>query len=60
MGFTLSRAAHSPDNSFMGFVIYSNLKNDEEAPAKRNQSLVYGKEVYMWKVGETEGAFVLE
>ena len=46
--------AHSPDNSFMGFVVdnhinKSNAMYDTEVPRK-NQALVYGKAEYMWDV----------
>ena len=41
---------HSPDNSFMGFVVEqhlndTNVKNIE----RKNQALVYGKNEYMWE-----------
>ena len=43
--------AHSPDNSFMGFVVEqhlndTNVKNIE----RKNEALVYGKNEYMWEV----------
>jgi hypothetical protein len=41
-------AAHTPDNSFLGFVVGSQQLNFS-AIVKRNISLVYGKELYMWK-----------
>ncbi|KAK3760854.1 hypothetical protein RRG08_034695 [Elysia crispata] len=41
---------HSPDNSFMGFVV-DRILNDTERSAepKRNIALVYGKNDYMWQ-----------
>ena len=41
--------AHSPDNSFMGFVI-PNRFNSSEHTERKNQAVVYGKNDYMWKV----------
>lgn len=41
-------AAHTPDNSFLGFVVSSQQLN-HSAIVKKNISLVYGKELYMWK-----------
>lgn len=41
--------AHTPDNSFLGFVVE---KHNTTSPAPLhyvNKSLVYGKELYMWK-----------
>lgn len=49
LSFSLSRVAHTPDNSFLGFVVGSNLS--EAMPyTKKNIGLVYGKELYMWQV----------
>lgn len=45
----LSLLAHTPDNSFLGFVVGSN-RNMTTPPAKKNIGLVYGKELYMWQV----------
>jgi alpha-1,3(6)-mannosylglycoprotein beta-1,6-N-acetyl-glucosaminyltransferase len=39
---------HSPDNSFLGFVVDHEV-NIENMAQKKNQSLVYGKELDMWK-----------
>lgn len=47
---TLSYVAHTPDNSFLGFVVGSDQMSEGKV-VKKNQSLVYGKELYMWKVG---------
>lgn len=48
----LSLAAHTPDNSFMGFV--AEELNETERPNvqrnKVNMAVVYGKEASMWKV----------
>ena len=43
------RAAHSPDNSFLGFVV-EHKSIDVEKMTKKPQMLVYGKELDMWKV----------
>ena len=44
-------AAHSPDNSFMGFVVEHHLTHLDLADAPRkNIALVYGKNEYMWDV----------
>lgn len=49
----LSLAAHTPDNSFMGFVA-EELNETERLNIQRskvnNMALVYGKEASMWKV----------
>lgn len=41
---------HSPDNSFMGFVVEQHL-NDSNVKniARKDQALVYGKNEYMWE-----------
>ncbi|XP_041374585.1 alpha-1,6-mannosylglycoprotein 6-beta-N-acetylglucosaminyltransferase A-like [Gigantopelta aegis] len=39
---------HSPDNSFMGFVV-EQLVNLTENIKRKDQALVYGKNVYMWE-----------
>jgi len=39
---------HTPDNSFLGFVVGSDQMSEGKV-VKKNQSLVYGKELYMWK-----------
>ena len=51
--FMHTPAAHTPDNSFLGFVINSQLQ-EGEVPVKKQQGLVYGKERYMWEVSETK------
>lgn len=52
----LSLAAHTPDNSFMGFVA-EELNETERLNIQRNKvnnmAVVYGKEVSMWKVSVT-------
>ena len=44
-----SFVAHSPDNTFMGFVVALPEVNGH-APVRLNQALVYGKLASMWKV----------
>ncbi len=41
--------AHSPDNSFLGFVV-GEFQRNATPPVKTNKAVVYGKEFYMWKV----------
>ena len=41
--------AHTPDNSFLGFIIDVDTQEGEKLD-KLNQAVVYGKELYMWKV----------
>jgi alpha-1,3(6)-mannosylglycoprotein beta-1,6-N-acetyl-glucosaminyltransferase len=48
MNHTKVTVAHSPDNSFLGFVVDHEV-NIENMAQKKNQSLVYGKELDMWK-----------
>lgn len=44
-------AAHSPDNSFMGFVVEHHLNDTvSEDQERKNIALVYGKNEYMWEV----------
>ncbi len=49
-------AAHSPDNSFMGFVVDNFINSSSDTSAaladkpRRDQALVYGKAEYMWEV----------
>ena len=43
--------AHSPDNSFMGFIVETHNNETESMNVKRlNQALVYGKAEKMWQV----------
>ena len=49
--------AHSPDNSFMGFVVERHVetpptlaRNISGDLMKKNQAVVYGKAEYMWSV----------
>ena len=44
--------AHSPDNSFIGFVSGSkqSVLQNSEIYSKRNKGLVYGKVDYYWSV----------
>ena len=44
-----SFSAHTPDNSFLGFVVGNNKKNTT-AFKKKDIGVVYGKEMYMWQV----------
>ena len=44
-----SLSAHSPDNSFLGFAVDVDMQEGEKWD-KLNQAVVYGKELYMWKV----------
>ena len=45
-------AAHSPDNSFMGFVVEQHLNDTTNVePERKAQAVVYGKSEYMWQVG---------
>ena len=48
-------AAHSPDNSFMGFVVERHVEtptmtSNVSDVIKKNQAVVYGKAEYMWSV----------
>lgn len=44
-------AAHSPDNSFMGFVVEQHLNDSHVQHLERqNKAVVYGKKEYMWEV----------
>lgn len=50
-GFTNCILAHSPDNSFMGFVVEQHLNDSDVKGIKReNWALVYGKNDYMYEV----------
>ena len=47
--------AHTPDNSFLGFVVGEFKRNENPLP-KEDIAVVYGKEFYMWKVrGKVRG-----
>jgi len=51
-------AAHSPDNSFMGFVVERHvgtqtLNASSSSVVKKNQAVVYGKAEYMWSVSHS-------
>lgn len=41
--------AHSPDNTFLGFVVDSK-SHVPKSVIKKNYALTYGKHYYMWKV----------
>ena len=44
-------SAHSPDNSFMGFVVEQHLNDTlAEEIQRTNIAVVYGKNDYMWQV----------
>lgn len=45
-------SAHTPDNSFMGFVVDRFLNDSQpDMENKSNVAVVYGKNDFMWKVG---------
>lgn len=50
----ISPAAHTPDNSFLGFVVEQHLNASDirhiDEVKRQNQSLVYGKVDNFWKV----------
>lgn len=48
----LSSTAHSPDNTFLGFVVNAQptVKNTVRKSRRKAKALVYGKHVNMWKV----------
>ena len=49
--------AHSPDNSFMGFVVERHTPvngSSVEPPLKKNWAVVYGKAEYMWSVSTSD------
>lgn len=52
--FPRSVAAHTPDNSFLGFVVEQHLNASDikhiDDVKRQNQSLVYGKVDNFWKV----------
>ena len=43
-------AAHSPDNSFLGFVVSGPVPANAKPLKKKPIGLVYGKDVEFWKV----------
>lgn len=49
MLFACFISAHSPDNTFLGFVVENHISPAEELK-KKNIALVYGKHVNMWQV----------
>lgn len=52
----LSTSAHTPDNSFLGFVVEQHLNSSDihhiNEIKRQNQSLVYGKVDSFWKVSQ--------
>ena len=44
-----THTAHTPDNSFLGFVVEQHRSTSSPPPPDSQKSLVYGKELYMWK-----------
>ena len=49
----ISFTAHTPDNSFMGFVVDNNIDvNPATLTNRENNALVYGKLAYMWLVSK--------
>lgn len=52
--YLLLWAAHTPDNTFLGFVVQHQLSSEErrqlESTKRQNQALVYGKRATFWKV----------
>lgn len=56
----LCLAAHTPDNSFMGFVAEERNETERLAIQRNklnNMAVVYGKEASMWKVSFHDGLF---
>ena len=58
----LSSAAHTPDNSFLGFVseeaARADVREEELEPEtyrKDRMAVVYGKQDYMWQVPSPQG-----
>lgn len=47
-------AAHTPDNTFLGFVVQPHLSTEEnerlKSISRKNQALVYGKRAEFWQV----------
>lgn len=50
MKFYFLFIAHSPDNSFLGFIVENHLKPGEVLEKKKRIALVYGKHISMWQV----------
>lgn len=48
--FCIHHTAHSPDNSFLGFVVSGPVPEDVKPPKKKPIGLVYGKDVEFWAV----------
>lgn len=49
----LSSPAHTPDNSFLGFVSEEAAREEELEPHRSSKdkiAVVYGKQEYMWEV----------
>lgn len=61
--FPRSVAAHTPDNSFLGFVVEQHLNASDikhiDDVKRQNQSLVYGKVDNFWKVTSSLNALIL-
>ena len=47
--FSFFLPAHSPDNTFLGFVVENHISPAEDLK-KKNIALVYGKHINMWQV----------
>lgn len=43
-------AAHSPDNSFLGFAVPKKHRSKTREPKNRTNALIYGKLPHFWKV----------
>ena len=52
-------AAHSPDNSFLGFVVSGPVPPDSKPLKKKPIGLVYGKDVEFWQVSRDMVSFVM-
>lgn len=48
--FCVYHTAHSPDNSFLGFVVSGPVPEDIKPPKKKPIGLVYGKDAEFWAV----------
>lgn len=57
LSFAFYISAHTPDNSFLGFVVEQHLNSSDihhiNEIKRQNQSLVYGKVDSFWKVSES-------